>query len=100
VCDCARSSLVACVCVCVCGAQLQAAAAYPVRLTAVDSPAEKVVYAPQVHAPSVGHQDYFSGAHWLEHLPGLWETIWGSVASSRAPLPVVVSCTHAHLEYV
>ena len=39
-----------------------------VRLSAVPSAAEKVVYAPQLHAPSVGHQDYFSGRHWEDHL--------------------------------
>lgn len=68
---------------------LQAAATYPVRLSAVDTPAEKVVYSPQLHAPSVGHQPYFDAKAFPSNLPKVWSTIWGHLATSRAPLPVV-----------
>ena len=70
---------------------LQAAASFPVRPRSLDTPSEKVVYSPQLHAPSVGHQDYFGSKKpkFPDNLPAVWERIWGHLATSRSPLPVM-----------
>lgn len=79
----------ACVCCSHCVAEnLQGVAEYPVQLSRADA-ASKVIYAAQVHPPSVARQDYFRSHDFPHNLPRIWDLVWGGL-TKRAVDPKAV----------